>query len=264
MTLARTALRLQGVLTLLADPVIDRLCQGRIYDSRIGDFDQKEPVPTIILTTEEDDAPAFSKNNGGVPFDHSVNLVLEIAMTMVGEALDPGGQIVEAIGNPATDSQLEAYLDLIEERAVVALTGGDTPEARLLRDAVTRRVTRLKSSRFATDDGVRLAIRLITLETSLKVHEENAFEAPTGPYAALPEPLRSVARAMPEGWSGRETVDKLVGEIAATPPAAVTPFRGADITYAPHALAPDARPDPAEDEAAGRTYGQNLDIPVSP
>lgn len=264
MTLARTALRLQGILTLLADPVIDRLCEGRIYDSRIGDFDPKEPVPTIILTTEEDDAPAFSKNNGGVPFDHSVNLVLEIGMWVSGETLGPDGAVVQAVGNPATDSQLEAFLDLIEERAVMALTAGETPEARLLRDAVTRRVTKLKSSRFATDDGVRLAIRLITLETSLKVYEEDPLEAPAGPYAGLPEPLRSIARAMPEGWSGRKTCDLLDGHLMDTPPPPETPFRGADITYAPHALAPDARPDPAADEAAGRTYGQNLAIPVSP
>lgn len=259
MTLARTALRLQGVLTLLTDPVIDALCQGRVYDSRIGDFDQREPVPTIILTTEEDDAPAFSKNNGGVPFDHTCDLVLEIAMTMVGTVPNAAGAMVDAIGNPATDSQLEAYLDLIEHAAVEALTVGETAEARLLRRAVTRRITKCKSSRFATEEGVRLAIRMVTLTTELKGEDQRDVTIGiTGPYATLPEPLRSVARAMPAGFSGRTTCDLLASLI---PAATDTPLRGADIAQAPSDFAAGT-PNRNDDIGAGRIVGQTIDLPI--
>lgn len=254
MSLARTALRLQGKLTLLADPVIDALCQGRIYDSRIGHFDQKEPVPTIIITTEEDDAPAFSKNNGGVPFDHTCDLVLEIAMTAAQTDADGA---VTAIGSPATDSELEAHLDLIEERAVEALTAGNTAEARLLRDAVTRRVTKLKSSRFATEEGVRLAIRLVTLSVSLKSHEpDDPAALVSGPYATLPEPLRMIARAMPDGFSGRQTCELLAGLI----PAPLTEdFLSADVLLAPgQTFDPAAPPSRDDDVTAGRTIGVDL------
>lgn len=255
MTLARTALRLQAVRTLLADPVIDALCQGRIYDSRVGDLDAKEPVPTIVITTEEDDAPAYSANNGGVPFDHTCDLVLEIAMTATER--DEAGNC--AIGSPATDSELEACLDLIEERAVEALTVGDTPEAYLLRTAVTRRVTKQKSSRFSTEQGIRLAIRLVTLTTKLKGEDQrDATVAVSGPYAVLPEPLRSVARAMPAGYSGRITCDLIASRI---PLPVETPFAGADLTYASHSLDPASPPDADADTAAGRTYGDRVDLP---
>jgi hypothetical protein len=46
-SLARTALRFAGILALLQDPVIARLCAGRVYDSRIEPFDAREPVPVI-------------------------------------------------------------------------------------------------------------------------------------------------------------------------------------------------------------------------
>lgn len=255
MTLARTALRLQAIRTLLADPVIDGLCQGRIFDSRIGDLDEAEPVPTIVLFTEEDDARAYSANNGGKPFKHECDLVLEIAMTA--SEKDRAGNI--AIGSPATDSELEAFLDLIEERAVDVLTVGETPEATLLREAVTRRVTRAKSSRFATEQGIRLAIRLVTLTTEIKDEGElDARVTPIGPFALLPEPLRSVAEAMPEGYSGRATCELLVSKMS--PRAPNHYLTGVDAVYAPQVLARDQAPSAAADRAAGRTLGQSFEL----
>lgn len=260
MSLARTALRLQGVLTLLADPVIDALCQGRIYDSRIGQFDHREPVPTIILTTEEDDAPAWSKNNGGAPFNHTCDLVLEIAHTMLGDIVDGSGLTVEAIGNPATDSELEAYLDLIEEAAVSALTIGETPEARLLVDAVTRRVTKVKSSRFSTEQGVRLAIRLVTLSVELKGEDpDDIVDPPSGPYATLPDPLRSVARAMPADYSGRRTVDLLAGLMPTrTIEGQADAPLYASLDLAPQRLISDTPPDPHADAVRGILVGSSF------
>ena len=45
MALARTALRLAAIPTLLADPVVTALCGPRVFDSRIYRLDSAEPVP---------------------------------------------------------------------------------------------------------------------------------------------------------------------------------------------------------------------------
>jgi len=254
MSLARTALRLQAIEALNADPVVDFFVQGRIYDSRIADFDHREPVPVMVLTTEEDEAEAWSKNNGGAPFNHVCDLVIEIAMNAV------SGQGDEmALNYVGTDRELEAMLDLLEERAVEAITAGETPQAYLLRTAVTRRVPKMKSSRFATDQtGEKLAIRLLTLRVELKGEDQrDVRDVPAGPFAQLPEPLRTVAAGLPEG-SGRQTCVKLNAALSAEPR---IPFLGADITHAPQPFDPDIAPDRAHDIATGATVGDRVAIP---
>ena len=264
MSLARTALRLQAIEALNSDPVIDALVQGRIYDSRIADFDHRELVPVIILTTEEDDAEAWSKNNGGAPFNHVCDLVLEIAMNAI--ATDDTGTVIlqsgaPVIGSPATDRQLEAYLDLIEERAVDILTVGETPAALLLCEAVTRRVPKVKSSRFATDQtGEKLAVRLVTLRVEIKGEDpRDVRDALTGPFAALPDPLRTVAQNLPAGSSALKTCTMLAGALSRD---AAEPFHGMYAVYAPQPLSPDVVPDRAADVAAGHTFAQTLDTPA--
>lgn len=267
MTLARTALRLQAVLALLADPVLDELCRGRIYDSRIGDFDEREPVPTIVLSTDEDDAKAWSKNDGGPPFNHVCDLVLEIAMMVRRSFNDPALGDVEGIGPPETDSQLEAYLDVLEERAVTVLGVGDTAEARLLQEAVTRRITRARSVRLATDQGVRYATRFLTLTVELKGDDGDPEalddEAPDDAYAVLPEPLRSVARAMPTGFSGRGTCDRIARMLALLPPdpGAAPLFAGVDLVIAPQTLSAAVTPSRDADLGAGRVITAATDFP---
>lgn len=245
MSLTRTALRLQAIETLNSEPLIAAVVEGRCFDSRISALNHREPVPVILVTTEETKGEGWSQQNGGAPFNLSCDLVLEIAMNVLGD--DGNGNPV--VGVVSTDRALEAFLDLIEEAAIEVLTVGETPAARLLRRVVTRRAPRFASSRFATDQtGERLAIRLLTLSVDLQTHEPGTpLDAPTGAYANLPEPLRSVALALPEG-SARKTCDALAARLS---PATATRFAGVDALLAPQALDPATPPDWDRDRDGG-------------
>ena len=170
--LARTALRLAAVRAFGADPVIAGLCGGaddppklRIFDSRIEDFDASEPVPLIIVLTEEMEGDAWSANNGGPPFDDHCDLVLEIAARAVEQEPDADAYL----WTPETNAELEAVLDALEERAVHALTVADTPQSRLVRQAVTKRISKQKSMRYVSaDSAAKAAMRQLTLTAQLK------------------------------------------------------------------------------------------------
>lgn len=264
MSLNRAALRLQAIEALNADPVLAVLVAGRVYDSRIAAFDHREPVPTILLTTEETKGEAISAQNGGGPFWLSCDLVLEIAMNALSEISVPGGDPFEAIAYAATDRELEAQLDLIEDRAILALTSGETAAARLLRDAVVRRVTQVASSRFATDQtGEKFAVHLVTLRVDLLTPEPaDPFDVPTGDYAVLPVPLRAICEASDPSGSVRETCDLLVASLSPQgTPTAPARFTGADMILAPQALDPATAPDRDADLAAGRTIAADASIP---
>lgn len=265
MSLNRTALRLQAIEALNSDAVIAAMVAGRVYDSRISAFDHREPVPTILLTTEEMKGEAISHQNGGEPFWLSCDLVLEIAMNAVSEVTVGEGEPFEAIAYAATDRELEAQLDLLEHQAVHVLTAGETPAAQLLRDAVVRRVTHVASSRFATDQtGEKFAVHLVTLRVDLLTPEpENPFDVPAGDYAALPVPLRAICEASDPSGSVRGTCDLLLASLTpGGPPSAPAPFTGADMLLAPQVLDAAEAPDRADDTAAGRTVAVSADIPA--
>ena len=228
MSLARTALRLAVIEALKADATVTALCQDRIYDSLIEEFDSTQPVPMIVVLTEQDGGKAFNPQNGGLPFDQVCELTLEIACRQIAPD-DPNGQPQIAI--PQTDRELEANIDLLEQRAVEAITIADTPQSRLVRQAVTRRVTKFSSVRFASDQtGVKLAVRELRLTVELKGETPgNPLDMPAGPFALLPDPLRTVATAMLPGSSGLLTCQMIAAAIQGVTPAV---FSGVDATYA--------------------------------
>lgn len=246
MSLARTALRLQAIEALNAEPVICALVQGRCFDSRIGAIDHREPVPVILVTTEETKGDAWERQNGGGTFAQSCDLVLEVAMNLVEGADDD-----LTIGVVSTDRELEACLDLIEEHAILALTDAPSSAAKLLRTNVVRRVSKFASARFATDQtGEKLAIRLLTLTVELFTYEpDDPFDLIEGPFAALPEPLRTIAAALPAG-SARETCAQLAARLTAPAPPPLPGFTGADLVFAPQVGA--GPPDRTDDIAADR------------
>lgn len=264
MSLIRTALRLQAIEALNADPVIAATVAGRVYDSRIAAFDHRDPVPTILLTTEETKGDAWDRQNGGEPFGLTCDLVLEVAMNALGEVAVAGGDPFEAIGYAATDRELEALLDLIEHRAIHALTAGDTAAARLLRRAVVKRVSRMASSRFATDQtGEKFAVHLLTLTVWLFDEvQDDPFAPPTGEFAALPQPLRSIAEASDPNGSVRATCQLLAAQFGGVAPPPPNPLAGADLVLAPQGLDPAVTPDRATDIAAARVVLARADIPL--
>lgn len=249
MSLARTALRLAVSRDLLADPVIAALCPGRIYDSAMDPLTSENFRPIITITTEDDDGEAFDKQNGGVPFDQTCDLVLEIAMAAKGDGEDADPLI------PVTDRELEAMLDLVEHRAVEIITVGEGPA---LTRKVSRRVPKFKSSRFPdNENGLRLAIRVVTLSVELKGEDQlDAREVPAGPFANLPDPLRTICKALPAGSSGYLVCEMISGALS---PASVDFFDGADITMRPDLSTP--LPEPAEGETHAPFVGVDVTIP---
>lgn len=223
MSLALTALRLQAIAALNSHPVIRSLVGGRVYDSRISEFDYREPVPVITLTTEELSGEAWDEGNGGAPFNDACNLVLEVAMNIiVDQELADGIPPEPMIGAPATDAEMEAKLNLIAWAAENMLTLGratpetpSTPEGQLLLKAVTRRCTKRTMSRFASDEtGEKLAIQMLTFEVQLKGEErDNPLDPPTGEFATLPDPLRTVCESLPEWSSGAVTCRMLAAAL---------------------------------------------------
>lgn len=256
MSLARTALRLAVIAALEADATVAAFCAGRIFDSRIEEIDAKEVAPIIIVFTGDEHGKAWSANNGGPPFDSAVDLNLEISMRIQAPADGPD---VPDIGVPEIDSELEAALDLIEDAAVSAIAIGDTSASALVRK-VLRRVTEHRSVRYASaDTGAKLAMRLVTLTAEMIGDDgpSSPFDVPTGPFAALPEPLRTVASSLPSGSDGLATCQALVAKL--TLPVPPAPFTGAaDITYAIQRLRPDHVPDPADPNVP--TIGQEIDL----
>jgi hypothetical protein len=219
MSLARTALRLAVIEALNSHPVIDGHCQGRVYDSRIGNFDDKEPVPVITVATEDLNGEPWNPQNGGGPFNDSCNLVLDIGMAQFVEDENGGDFYFQ----PGTDSELEAALDLIEQCAEWIVTLGrphplarqKTPAGRILFENVVRRVSRRDSQRFSPDDGgERLAIHMLTFRVELQGEQIDSYAVPNGPFGILPDPLRTVAEAMVEGSTGYGTCLKIAQDLA--------------------------------------------------
>lgn len=258
MALARTALRVAAIAALNADPVISEMCASRVFDSRIDQLDSKEVVPVIVIYTDGEGGRAWSVNNGGPPFHTTCELILEISMRAQVADTDESGATTIDIATPYTDAELEASLDLVEERAVEVVAAGDTPEARLIRTAVTRRVTEIKSQRYASaETGAKLAVRLVTLIVELKGYEEDLLDPPTGEFATLPDPLRTVCQAMTVGSSGYLTCVALAAKVPATIASGIT---GVDITYAPVTLDEDGVPLPPDSPGSAPTYDQEIDF----
>ena len=241
--LARTALRLAVVNALQADATIAAICADRVFDSRIDDLDAKEPIPVIVIYTEDENGDELSHNNGGPPFRSTVDLVFEISM----KATVPSDDDAPAdISLPETDRELEIALDLLEQRAIEAVTIADTPQSALIRNFVTRRVRKVRSFRYVVPDtGVKLATRFITLTTELKDYQsDDPTVALSGPFAALPEPLRSVCVALPTDSSGYASGLAIAAKLTAPP--VPTFMTGVDLTYAPQPLTANTTPTEAD------------------
>lgn len=217
MSLALVALRLAAVEALRTHPVIAAACPGRVFDSRMSDFESTDPVPTIVVTTEELTGEPWNSQNGGAPFNEECDLCMEIAMT---QFQSEDGEIF--LFRPETDKEQEASLNLISECADWILTlGRPTPRTRptaagmLLHRAVIRRVSKRTVTRFASDQtGEKLAIHLVTYRVEVMGEEIDMRDPPTGDFAVLPDPLRTVARSLPAGSSGQLTCQMIETELA--------------------------------------------------
>lgn len=231
MTLARTALRL-CVSACLKGEVNARptIAEGRVYDSRIGDISpesfEDDAKATVILLTDGDEGEAVSEQNGGPPFKRMIDLVIEMGMTMALKDVDG-----YSVGYPDTDSRLEASLDLLEFQVMRRLAYDADPMAVLFRKFT--RIRKHENHRQVLDDtGIKIACRVLTLtcqvnDDRVEIYNtaSNSPGIPAG-FDLLPEPLRSVAKALPAGSAGLDVCTVMA---AAITPIARDPLRQFDI-----------------------------------
>ncbi|MDA9521632.1 hypothetical protein XI06_15085 [Bradyrhizobium sp. CCBAU 11434] len=257
MTLARTALRLVVSAALKgAGGARPTIAEGRFYDSRISDLAPESVVddakPVGILLTDGDEGEALSEQNGGSPFHRLIELVIELGMVQaIAATADEGGGYI--VGYPDTDRRLEASLDLLEFQVMRRLSYDPAPLPVLFRKFV--RIRKHDCHRQVTDDtGVKLACRLLTLTcevTDDRVEIYNSSKTqPTG-LDLLPEPLKSVAKALADGSSELEVCNAIAA--ALNPPLSAGPLEGFDAVF-------DNKTPTGVDDPSHKV-GANIDLP---
>ena len=134
--------------------------EERVYDSKLNPInlvakDEKRPV--IIVTTDDNNTDITGR--GLQTGDHSLELVIEVAVTTK-ISVDVGdGQTEDVLSIPATDAGLEATISLIGWQIGRALAADGGEWGGLWRVLVTK-VKSISSRRGADDEnGVRYAAR---------------------------------------------------------------------------------------------------------
>jgi hypothetical protein len=239
MTLVRTALRLATLNALrganaASGPTVAR---NRVYDSRISDLApenfSQDAEPSIIILTDEGDA--LSEQNGGPPFRRLINLVIEFGMVQTQEVKYEEDGVTKTeivVGHPATDAEHEIFLDLLEFQIAKRLAFDPAEQSVLWRSLA--RVWKEDCHRQTMEDsGVKLAARILTWQCEVSddtvvVYNPSQDDIPTG-LDILPEPLRSVALALPAGEE-RDLCLSIAASLS--PPLEVDPLDGVDMRIA--------------------------------
>jgi hypothetical protein len=229
-TLARTAMRLAAINSLQGADTNSgpTIANNRVYDSRITDFSPETFVddakPTVIVMTDADEGEQLSRQNGGPPFHRLIDLVFEIGIV---QTQKDGTDFV--VGYPDTDARHEAALDTLEFQISRRLGYDPDASAVLFRKFV--RPQKHECHRQVLDDaGVKIACRILTWTCEVNDDQVIVYNTANGVpvgLASLPEPLRSVAAAMPAGSSGADVCNAI---IAALSPPTVGPLTGVDFT----------------------------------
>lgn len=234
MTMARTALRLAAVQTIMGSATArPTIAEGRVFDSRISaeqpDVFGEDARPTVIILTDGDEGDALSDQNGGPPFHRRIDLVFDIGMVCQEKADgDADGYLV---GYPDTDARLEASLDILQTQIVRWLSASDDPLSIWFQNHV--RIWKQESHRQVDDNSaVKMARRLLTLTCELN---DDSYDIPLPGAAtpiglnALPEPLRTVSLLMPAGSSGADACAAIAASLGPTPFTPVA-FKATDLT----------------------------------
>lgn len=213
---------------LIATGPMPTLAGNLVYDSRIdliagaaspeeitAALERLENRPLVVLYTEEVKWSAYS--SGGHADMMTVDLVAEVMLAATGVIVQQGADgSVEQIGTleaPATDRAREADIDMlawqVESLLDIRLM---LPSQHLLPLVQMKRIDGDSVPQRAADRSIRLGAR--TLRFRVQVKKER------WPTAAglLPEPLASVAAALPAGSSGRQICDRLAALTAGPPP----------------------------------------------
>jgi hypothetical protein len=207
MSLSSLALRLAAVEALRPTAALAEngpwptIAAHHVYDAKIDQIDDIAAgtrAPVIAVYTE--DATATSRQEGP-PFEAQVDLCFELSVAQMMEDPDFPGEFAPAV--PVTDAESEASLDLLESSIRFALIYG--PTGRLFRTVSGNRIKSISSKPArSSEEVVRLAMRSMTMRIEIS---DDCFDlAPNAALTgvnALPEPLRSLIIALPDGSYGK-------------------------------------------------------------
>ena len=243
MSLSRLALRLAAVEALrpsaaLSSGVWPTLVGREVSDTPIDPIEAVEDYndlmariagkPVVSVYTEEFSAEPYQPATFP-PEQAMVTLVFEMMIASRGTlvVVDADGEQTSfgTVTAAITDRQREALLDVLESQIGWVLAYGPTGE---LFRKVRMEVHRVHSVPQRGDDKtLRLAAR--TLKLSCKVKNERWPPATGQGLDLLPEPLRTVGRALDPASSGGKLCLALA-DLVPKPGTPGTPFSGIDIT----------------------------------
>lgn len=218
MSLARLALRLATVDALAPAALLTSngpwptLAGKHVYDSRIDPIEDLKPdAPQLAVAVyTEYDKGKGGQARGGPPFLQTVDLTFEISVIVkVASEADPA---VFVVGEPETDAELEASIDLLEAQIRFALLYA--PAGETWRQITKSRVHDPGSLPHRTsEEGARLAKRTVTwkVEVNDDCYDPAPAVTPAG-AARLPFPLQYLATALAATSYGGKIIAGLTGE----------------------------------------------------
>lgn len=213
MSFGRLALRLATIealrphASLISAGAWPTIAQHRVYDAMIDTIDDlaaETKAPVISVYTDEDQSVT---HQSGPPFERATDLILELSVVQLME--DPNDPAAYEPAIPVTDAETEASLDLLEASIKFALLYG--PTGTIWRKLTGNRVAKVRSLPSRTgEEAIRLAQRTVTI--SVEIDDDCYDLAPSSVATGLdrlPQPLRDIAKALPDGSYGRRIADAL-------------------------------------------------------
>lgn len=198
-SLGRMCLRLAAVSALRGATIAG----DNVFDSRVEAVNLTDSIPiagAIAVYSEQDDGEALSSQNGGPPFNPTIELVFEISIQA--RVVQPDGSYV--VGAPVTDDELESTLDIIEAQVELTLFRSYSPLSVLFR-RVAKRVKQKTSVRFVDPKGgEKLAVRYALYQVEIDDRETPVYDPALSGLDRLPEPFRSIAIAWPDNLPEKE------------------------------------------------------------
>ncbi|KFC63981.1 hypothetical protein FG93_05491 [Bosea sp. LC85] len=262
MSLSRLALRLAAIEALnpfalqsAATPIWPTGAEGRVLDSQLTPEsfadEASKRLPVIAVFSDEAKTEAYGTAQDALidGADHAT-LAFEIMVPAVMKLDDGGSYIVPAV---ALDPLAEAMLDMIDEQVRQVLT-----DARMSKPLceILDTVTRVESKPWRDADlDTRLSALRVEFDCKLRKTDRRPPASAAG-FDRLPEPLRSVARSLPEGSYGRGVCDVVAAALGSS--AAFTQIAELRLAANMARVAGDAAPpvlDPAADPPTGDLAG---------
>lgn len=211
---------LVATLTNYATAPFPTLLGKMVFDSRIEPVEDFKEMPTLPICVVYTDYDKDGWRHHSIKRPRVLSVTLEVLVAQVGKAPDDADADY-ALAYPETDSETEAFLDILEHQIRVSMDA-DNAAAECWRH-LFHAATNIVSRRGATaEGGSKLAARQITLETVIPGGTTQGVVAPPiaafldeiiahgHPYAEYADKVRALYEA-PASMSAAQQVISAMG-----------------------------------------------------